>query len=312
MTQKRKSETIALSQPNASPSYGQWRKAHAKTRSPRIEIENLAFRPLRDVAVRLAGEDYLCGEFFSGTPCSASHLVWFVVSGEILIDSGGGPKAVRPGEMALCPSLRPEWLRLKSKRAKGIWFHLYNAPRWDFLLELGPCIRKASHLEEIEWLMDHCLAEIATDDIGSSQTALHYAEALVIMLERELSFARKDSGKGAFGKALDSVWSEVAASVGTKWTVRQLAAIAGVSASHLQHLCLKRYGVGPMGVVTRLRMERAMELLLLGDRKLDDIAGEVGYANRYAFSDAFTRHVGRRPSAIRASSIMENASSISS
>ena len=307
MTQKRESKKAALSQPNASASYAQWQKAHARTRSPRIETENLAFRPLRDLAVRLAGEDYLCGEFLSGTPCSASHLVWFVVSGRILIDSGNGPKAVSSGEMALCPALRPEWVRLESKSAKGVWFHLYNAPRWDFLLGLGPCIRKATHLGEIEWLMDHCLAEIATDDVGSSQTALHYTEALAIMLERELSFARKDSGDGAFGKALDSVWSEVAASVGTKWTVPQLAAIASVSTSHLQHLCLKRYGVGPMGVVTRIRMERAMELLLLSDRKLDDIAEEVGYANRYAFSDAFTRHVGRRPSAIRTSAAMEAA-----
>jgi AraC-like DNA-binding protein len=42
-----------------------------------------------------------------------------------------------------------------------------------------------------------------------------------------------------------------------------------------------------------------MELLLATDRKLDDIAAEVGYATAHAFSAAFLSHVGRRPGSFR-------------
>jgi two-component system response regulator YesN len=72
-----------------------------------------------------------------------------------------------------------------------------------------------------------------------------------------------------------------------------------MSARELHRLCAKLYGIGPMGLVTRLRMDRAMELLHSTNRKIEDIADEAGYSSAHAFSEAFLKHVGKRPGGFR-------------
>jgi AraC-like DNA-binding protein/mannose-6-phosphate isomerase-like protein (cupin superfamily) len=284
---------------SSQPEDARWITYSRKTRAVLIGKDTPAFRPLREADILVAGEDFLHRHFYAGTPCSKTHLIWFVAKGGMTIDFGDGPKPMARGQVAISPAIHPHWVRLATPKAKGVWFHLHNTPRWEHLYGAGPRIRPARLLADLEWLMDHCLAELAISEAGALQNTLHYAGALAVVLERELASSGVPSKSDPRGKKLACLWNDVAIALESKWTVNRMSQALCISESHLHRLCLRRYGTGPMGVVTRMRIDRAMHLLLSSRRKLDDIAAELGYASAYAFSDAFQRHVGQRPNTFR-------------
>lgn len=276
-----------------------WLEWAEATRSPRLDPAHPAFRPFRDAGILLLGQDILKESFHAGTPCSPTHLLWIVTRGSVTVDSGEGPRVLAKGQMALCPALRPHWVRLDSGSARGLWFHILRIPRWQHLSNAGPGIHPSRLAADMEWLLEHCLRECASNEFGASQNALHHAEILAVLLEREMAVFGPRHTEQAPVTRLDSLWGEVIQQPDEKWSVARLARGAGTSTRELHRLCADLYGIGPMGLVTRIRMDRAMELLLATDRKLDDIAAEVGYATAHAFSAAFLSHVGRRPGSFR-------------
>jgi AraC-like DNA-binding protein len=151
----------------------------------------------------------------------------------------------------------------------------------------------------MEWLMEHCISECESHEFGAGPNALHYAEILSVMLEREMAVFGLRPKEQPVLKRLEKLWVRVLKDPGEKWNVDLLSAAAGCSSRELHRLCASLYGIGPMGLVTRMRMDRAMELLLSTQRKMDDISCEVGYSTAHSFSEAFLAHVGTRPGAFR-------------
>jgi transcriptional regulator GlxA family with amidase domain len=106
---------------------------------------------------------------------------------------------------------------------------------------------------------------------------------------------------GAAGtrESLVPVWDAVAIDLARPWTVDDLAGLAAVSGEQLRRLCRQQLGYTPMQQVTRMRMQRAATMLQATPGKIAAIAASVGYANRFAFSAAFARWIGRSPGSYR-------------
>jgi hypothetical protein len=64
----------------------------------------------------------------------------------------------------------------------------------------------------------------------------------------------------------------------------------------LRHRFRKLFGISPQGMLVRLRMERAKELLLTGDHSIKEIAHELGYLRQHDFTRAFHKCTGMSPS----------------
>lgn len=276
-----------------------WLEWAEATRSPRLDPNHPAFRPFRDAGIHLLGQDFLKRKFLAGTPCSPTHLLWIVTRGAVTVNFGEGPHVLEKGQMGLFPALRPHWIGLDSGSARGLWFHLLRLPRWQHLTHAGPGIHASPRAADMEWLLEHCLMECASTEFGASQNALHHAEVLAVLLEREMAIFGPRRTEQASVTRLDRLWGEVIQRPQEKWSVATLARGSGTSTRELHRLCADLYGIGPMALVARIRMDRAMELLLATDRKLDDIAAEVGYATAHAFSAAFLSQVGKRPGSFR-------------
>jgi transcriptional regulator GlxA family with amidase domain len=78
-----------------------------------------------------------------------------------------------------------------------------------------------------------------------------------------------------------------------------LARIVDVSGEHLRRLCIREFRHSPMHHVSHLRMQRAGELLVSTQRKVQDIARAVGYEDPFAFATAFKRHMKTTPTRFR-------------
>ncbi|MEO3749397.1 helix-turn-helix transcriptional regulator [Streptomyces sp. B6B3] len=79
-----------------------------------------------------------------------------------------------------------------------------------------------------------------------------------------------------------------------------LAAAGGVSVSTLCRMFRRRFGLGPVEALERLRLARSEPLLWLSDLPLGAIATQCGFADAYHFSRRFRAAYGVPPSAFRA------------
>ena len=129
---------------------------------------------------------------------------------------------------------------------------------------------------------------------GPAQPAM--LDALVSVLE---TATRRVAGIEAVDQRLWRLWERVEADLAHKWTMAELARLAGMSEEHLRRLSHRSCQRSPMDHLTHLRMRRASTMLRSSQAKLDAIAGSVGYASVYSFSVAFRRWSGVPPGQFR-------------
>src|SRR4051812_11606439 len=99
-------------------------------------------------------------------------------------------------------------------------------------------------------------------------------------------------------QAIERVRRHIRQHLGQGLTLRDLAAVAGLSAFHFARRFKQRTGAAPMAYVRAARIARAQELLLDGV-DIKRVARAVGYASAEHFSAAFSRGIGCAPGAFR-------------
>jgi AraC-like DNA-binding protein len=97
------------------------------------------------------------------------------------------------------------------------------------------------------------------------------------------------------GKALSLIHRSPA----HNWTIEELARDVGLSRSVLAERFADIVGLPPMHYLAKWRMQIASELLSGGSTNIATVAAETGYGSEAAFSRAFKKMVGVRPSAWR-------------
>jgi AraC-like DNA-binding protein len=95
------------------------------------------------------------------------------------------------------------------------------------------------------------------------------------------------------------LWATVGGDLAADWKLTTLAAACRLSAEHLRRVCRRELGRTPMEHVTYMRVQRAQELLMETDEKLEAIAPQVGYRSAVVFSRAFVRCTGMTPTDYR-------------
>ena len=98
---------------------------------------------------------------------------------------------------------------------------------------------------------------------------------------------------------LTHVWEEVNANPGEGWNLPALAKRMHVSVRQFQRIMKENYDVTAEGLLMRIRMEHARELLSSTDMTMVMIADRIGYQCVFAFSKGFRRHFGMPPGAYR-------------
>ena len=83
------------------------------------------------------------------------------------------------------------------------------------------------------------------------------------------------------------------------WTLEELALQSHISVPHFTELCRRQTGMPPLGLLIRLRLQRAMDLLQQGNHNVAEAALAVGYDDPFYFSRLFRKHMGMAPSACR-------------
>lgn len=123
---------------------------------------------------------------------------------------------------------------------------------------------------------------------------LHYIHLMRLMSLRLLK-GRSLDVRAPNTRRMAQVVREIRAHPDQKWTVARLASRVGLSRSAFAEGFLAYERVAPLAFVTRVRMERAVQLLKTKALSLHEVARRVGYQNEGSFARAFKRHWGMPP-----------------
>ncbi|MFD1146365.1 AraC family transcriptional regulator [Saccharothrix hoggarensis] len=148
--------------------------------------------------------------------------------------------------------------------------------------------------------LDLLSEEVAKDRPGQDIVLDRLVDLLLVFALREW-FDRPEANTPAWYRALgDEIVGPALRAIHDEprhaWTVAELAARAGVSRAALARRFTALVGVPPLTYLTEWRMDLAADLLAKPDATIGSVARAVGYADPFAFSTAFKRVRGVRPS----------------
>jgi transcriptional regulator GlxA family with amidase domain len=78
-------------------------------------------------------------------------------------------------------------------------------------------------------------------------------------------------------------------------TLPVLEQLVGVNRRTLAMLSIKATGLTPAKIITAIRIDKACELLEIGDRSIEDISLRCGFGSREVMRRAFIRRFGMPP-----------------
>lgn len=179
------------------------------------------------------------------------------------------------------------------------WMHVTGADVADLLraarVTTAQPVLGVQDMFKTTALVDEALKRLERDDSVPSLVAAAGAAWHLLAL-----LAADQSSLHPHTDPVDQAQDYLRQNVGERISIADLAAIAGLSASHFSALFRKSSGASVLQYQTRLRMARARELLDTTDRPVGVIARMAGYPDAYYFSRQF-RHVhGISPSDYRA------------
>ena len=143
-------------------------------------------------------------------------------------------------------------------------------------------------------------SEIGEATPGAERVAQHLAEVLLIQILRtHIASGPANSKQGwlraIFDPQIGAALRAIHEGVHKPWTVESLAGAAGMSRSAFALRFKELLRQTPVDYVTEWRMQKAIQMLQNGDKKLVEIAQKVGYESNATFSKAFKRVVGMPP-----------------
>jgi AraC-like DNA-binding protein len=214
---------------------------------------------------------------------------------DVLLACGGGKGQVwvegvwhelGPGQAYLAPSGQPHAYRALPS-ARGSWHLSWTIMRR--ILAPGPARISQENFEDYRYAISRLYKETR------GRQNPHVSRLLVELLRLEISSALSNTTQSR----LEPIWQVVDAQLAHPWTLEELARMAHLSGEGLRQRTHLETGRSPMRQVTHLRMQRASHLLRLTNSSIEAVALAVGFENAFAFSTAFKRWSGQRPSDLR-------------
>lgn len=143
------------------------------------------------------------------------------------------------------------------------------------------------------------LAESAAPGPASVLVLQRLADVLFVQTLRALTL-RHDGLAALADPAIHEALSILHARVAHAWTVAALAKAVGLSRSAFAARFTSLVGEPPLQYLARWRIGRAAELLRESQRRIAEIAHDVGYESVPSFNKAFRKWQGDSPTAYRA------------
>lgn len=163
-----------------------------------------------------------------------------------------------------------------------------------FLAERGTDasqLEQSAEAERLRMLADPALGETFRGTVELEQQMILFFQAIAAEVKEQ---SAPDSG----GLAL-SIEQYIQEHYARDLGLEQIAEQVGVSVKYVSRVFKKKFGVNLGDYLTRLRMDKAKELLEQTDLRMNEVAEQVGIFSRSTFQRVFKKHEGISPNEYR-------------
>ncbi|MGP9436933.1 cupin domain-containing protein [Ewingella sp. AOP8-B2-18] len=145
----------------------------------------------------------------------------------------------------------------------------------------------------LRWALELLAQEVSSPSPGGAMMAQQLGNIMLIQVLRQYLGREQDSPAGWLFALSDSrvnaALEAMHAEPEKRWSVQQLAEVAGVSRSTFALNFKQKVGFGPLEYLLRWRMQLASRRLAASDVTVSAVAQSLGYESDSAFSNAFKR-----------------------
>ncbi|QII38008.1 AraC family transcriptional regulator [Rouxiella badensis] len=173
----------------------------------------------------------------------------------------------------------------------------------DNLPVLMLIVRGSSPAGVLHWALEQLSTEIDSSLPGAAMMSRQLGQMMLVQVLRQYLSSQHASPAGWLSALSDSrvnaALSAMHADPARRWTLIELAEIAGVSRSTFALSFKQKVGYGPLEYLIRWRMQLASRRLRNPDERISSIGQSLGYDSDSAFSHAFKRIMSCSPKQYR-------------
>jgi AraC family transcriptional regulator of arabinose operon len=271
---------------------------------PPIAIESSRKPIVRDLCVTHIGAFVAAGGHHVERPHGTSqHILIACISGKGSCSLADRDWKMEPGDLLFLP---PRLHHIYSADPLSpwtiFWIHFRGIRAEDHLANLGVSTANpvlsvtdpAVMIDAFEDTFRHATHGFSEAAMTGLSTAFGRLLGLAKVHQRA-SGGRSRHAENRLLKALSLMRNDLS----RPWTLVELARESNLSVPHFTELCRRQTGLPPLGLLIRLRLQRAMDLLQQGNHTVAEAAEAVGYGDPFYFSRLFRKHMGVTPSACR-------------
>ncbi len=249
--------------------------------------------------------DRAAGHFVERAGGCAEAVLLVCLQGEGFVRTPRRRFVLREGMAILLPPRESHTYGAHPERPWSlVWLHLTGSSVSGLTAVLNPSPAASGdpfYIESIDVVVEafeetfrHVLGAYSDRDlIGLSTGAIRFV-GLLRTLQRARPGVSRDSEDRVL-KTIRFMREHLAAPL----TLQDLARVGGWAPTHYAAVFRRQTQMPPLTFLTRLRLQRACELLKTTEATLADIGSRVGYPDPFYFSRVFARHQGLAPSAYR-------------
>ncbi|MRT05060.1 AraC family transcriptional regulator [Ewingella americana] len=145
----------------------------------------------------------------------------------------------------------------------------------------------------LRWALELLVQEVSNPSPGGAMMVQQLGNIMLIQVLRQYLGIEQDSPAGWLYALSDprvnAALEAMHADPQKRWSVQQLAEVAGVSRSTFALNFKQKVGFGPLEYLLRWRMQLASRRLAVGNVTVSAVAQSLGYDSDSAFSNAFKR-----------------------
>lgn len=231
----------------------------------------------------------------------SDYQLIYIQDGTLSCDLPGGARTrIHAGEMLLYrPHERQHYTCHADTRAA--WVHFTGTGIGGLLQAAGlggvTCCAVGC-VPEIGELVTKLVRELRLRDAGWETLCAAYLQELLGHIGRRLA-AQRNAQVNRKYERLGAVIERMNAEYDKPATIGEYAQMCAVTREYFIHLFRGYTGMSPHAYLTRIRMDRARDLLSGSTLTVSEIASAVGYDNPLYFSRVFKNQTGLSPSAFR-------------
>ena len=266
-----------------------------------------ADRPLRvnscGISAKSKGIPHLNDAYFLRRPQGRKdYQLLYVAKGKGDYYLNGAWQTVTAGQTVLYQPEQPQFYLYRAQTPILCkWVHFTGGEAEKNLRVCGLMEEPVSTVGEdmeISGLFDRLVEEMRVKSPCYEELSAALLYELLALAGRRRQMLQDEAGSKARQRLMQAV-EHMHYHYGESQSIDDYAARCGMSRYHFAHAFREYLGQSPYAYLTKLRMERARELLADSDLPIAEVAANCGYENPLYFSRAFSRHFQMPPSQYR-------------